>query len=109
MKPREIWDVLSEVHYLGYDFRMEVNGSQVSINCTYKEPDVQSGSMETQNGRPWAIDPSWGAQQIVQTALKAILTSLEHRCREHFTWRGRAIYQPHFDLETLWTAAPERV
>ena len=39
--------------------------------------------------------------EIVQTALKCILTSAEHRVREHFKYRGSRVYGPHFDVEAL--------
>ena len=46
--------------------------------------------------------------ELVQTALKCVLTSLEHEAREHFTYRGAAIFGPHFDVEALVRIADRR-
>lgn len=39
--------------------------------------------------------------ELVQTALKAVLTAVEHEVREQFLYRGRAIFNPHCDVEEL--------
>ena len=39
--------------------------------------------------------------EVVQTALKCVLTSVEHEARESFTYRGRAIFGPHLDVDVL--------
>ena len=45
----------------------------------------------------------------VQTALLAVLTAVEHEARERFTYKGQAVFGPHFDVEALaQLAADER-
>jgi hypothetical protein len=39
--------------------------------------------------------------EIVQTAFKAVMTSQEHIAREFFTYRGKQVFGPHFDVEKL--------
>jgi hypothetical protein len=39
--------------------------------------------------------------EIVSTAFKCVLTSAEHRCREHFSYKGERIYGPHYDVDAL--------
>jgi hypothetical protein len=39
--------------------------------------------------------------EIVQTALKCVLTSAEHRVRESFTYGGKRCYGPHFHVNAL--------
>lgn len=52
-------------------------------------------------GRKWFVSKHSEPNEVCQTALKAVLTSLEHEAREHFTVDGKAIYAPHFDLDFL--------
>nr|WP_315206420.1 hypothetical protein [uncultured Albidiferax sp.] len=39
--------------------------------------------------------------EVVQTALKCVLTSLEHEARENFKYKGAPIFGPHFDVDDL--------
>ncbi len=49
-------------------------------------------------GRKWHIDRSATRAEVVRTALKAALTWQEHEAREQFTYRGKRIHGPHFDI-----------
>jgi hypothetical protein len=55
----------------------------------------------------WTFPAGQTNGQIVQTCFKAILTSLEHRAREHFLWKNKPIMQPHLDIDKLWSLIPE--
>jgi hypothetical protein len=49
-------------------------------------------------GRKWHIDKSATRAEVVRTALKAALSWQEHEARELFTYRGKRIHGPHFDI-----------
>lgn len=51
--------------------------------------------------RKWIISAYATKSEVVQTLLKAILTAIEHEAREQFTYKDRAIFGPHFDIEAL--------
>lgn len=93
-------ELLADVTFPGYRFRVvTVHGAALQVE--YDEPDVESGVPAVQRGRKWYIS-SWATQgEVAQTALKAVLTSHEHRVREHFAWRGARVFGPHFDLDPL--------
>lgn len=61
-----------------------------------------------QNGRKWYVSPHATESEVVQTALKAVLTAAEHELREAFTYHGAALYSPHFDVHALIDAARSR-
>jgi hypothetical protein len=65
-----------------------------ALDAATKEPALQSG-------RKWPLSPHMTKSEIVQTALKAVLTALEHEAREDFTYRGKPIFGPHFDVDFL--------
>jgi hypothetical protein len=98
--------IVSEVQFPGYSFAVEALGDHIYVQVYYNEPDVMSGVVEEQRGRKWLLPPGQTVGQIVQTCFKAILTSLEHRAREHFLWRGKPVLQPHLDLEKVWESLP---
>ena len=98
--------IVDEVKFPGYSFAVESLGDHVYVQVYYNEPDVMSGVVEEQRGRKWLLPPGQVVGQIVQTCFKAILTSLEHRAREHFLWRGKPVLEPHLDLEKVWESLP---
>lgn len=64
--------------------------------------DSSSGRLVPWTGRKWRLSIHMTDSEIVQTALKAVLTAEEHEVREHFLYRGRAIFGPHIDVDRLW-------
>lgn len=61
----------------------------------------QTSNPTETHGRKWRISPFSCPSEIVQTALQAVITWHEHEARESFTYKGRAIFAPHFDVEAL--------
>lgn len=86
--------VIDDINMPGYQFILEPVGDLFSIQVSYVEPDVMSGVPEEQRGRRWVFPAGQTRGQISQTAFKAIMTSLEHRAREQFLYRGRPVLNP---------------
>lgn len=78
-----------------------VMGDGFYVQLRYLEPDIETGDMEDQHSRKWYVSSHSVKSEVVQTVLKATLTSAEHMVREHFTFKGERIYGPHFDVDTL--------
>lgn len=94
--------ILRDVKYPGYQFVLyQGEHGELSLRAWYKEPDITTGRVETQWTRYWPIDASWNKGQLVQTAFKCVLTSHEHRAREHFTYQGERVFGPHLALDGL--------
>ncbi len=94
------------------DTQCEINGMPWRITCgymgdgfyvqlRYDEPDIETGVMEEQHARKWYLSSFSCKSEVVQTILKACLTSAEHMIREHFIYRGARIYGPHFSVDKL--------
>jgi hypothetical protein len=71
--------------------------------CTFHAEPVEDAFMlqianAEYTGRKWHIDKSATRAEVVRTALKAALTWQEHEARELFTYRGKRIHGPHFDI-----------
>jgi hypothetical protein len=61
-----------------------------------------------QRGRRWLIERSATRSEVVQTALKAVLTWEEHEAREQFRYRGQPVLGPHLDVDALAALARDR-
>jgi len=61
-----------------------------------------------QTSRKWRLSTYMTKSELVQTALKAVLTAEEHEARETFHYKGEAIFGPHFDIEELVRIAQEK-
>jgi hypothetical protein len=59
------------------------------------------------SGRKWKLSFHMTRSEIVQTALKAVLTAVEHEVREQFLYRGKPIFGPHLDVDRLWDIAED--
>lgn len=71
------------------------------LQLRYIEPDIATGAIEEQHGRKWYVSSHSCKSEIVRTVLKACLTSAEHMIREHFKYRGCAIFAPHWDVDEM--------
>jgi hypothetical protein len=100
-------EIIDDCTFPGYEFMLSTIGDQFVLRLMYYEPDVYSGEDEPQFTRPWLVSPYATTSEAVQTVFKAILTSMEHRARENFHWRGKPVLMPHLDIEKLWQMLPD--
>ena len=56
-------------------------------------------------GRKWLLSYHMTRSEVVQTALKAVLTAQEHEVREGFRYKGLPVYSPHIDVNHLYGLA----
>jgi hypothetical protein len=115
MTPDEMREVLSHVSVP--DFRYEVFNNAATkqqdmesrpevvrdfyLQGRYMEADIVTGDETDQHTRKWRLSEHMTPSELVQTAFKCYLTSMEHRAREHFKYRGKRIFGPHFDVDAL--------
>ena len=93
--------ILSEVEYPGY--RFQVGGvDRAWLQAVFAERCAVTGALTEQFTRKWYISAQATRSEVVQTALKCVLTALEHEAREHFKYRGRPIFGPHFNVDALF-------
>lgn len=102
-------EVVSMCSHPDYEFVVLVDGrGAIYLQGGYMEPDVETGILERQLTRRWFLSPEMTRSEIVQTVLKCVLTSLEHRAREWFRYSGHAVFGPHFDVDALWQLCEEK-
>ena len=96
--------ILSLVQFPGHTFRVagDFTDGTAYLQALFMAPcNVRGGDFYPQATRKWLLSRHMTQSELVQTAFKFVLTSLEHEAREQFTYRGAAIFGPHFDVEQL--------
>jgi hypothetical protein len=101
MKQLEMLDILSDVRFMDYVFVLGQDESRLFLQGVFTEPDIVTGKAEQQQTRKWFVSQHMTKSEFVQTVFKMCITSMEHRTREHFRYKGSAVYSPHFDVEAL--------
>jgi len=79
----------------------EDSRGSIYLHAEYYEPDSDHGGLEKQRTRRWFLSPYMTRSELVQTVFKCVMTSMEHRAREWFCYKGRQIFGPHFDVDEL--------
>lgn len=99
---REMFDVLALIEYKDWEFGIRMDGSRkyLQVRCRAGACNV-TGKPWPWSGRKWLLSRHMTRSELVQTALKAVLTAEEHEAREKFLYRGQPIFDPHFDVERL--------
>ena len=105
----------TEVQYKDWKFVVNhrdvfVQGSwdvDLRLRAEWLAPDAATGQMEKQQSRWWPLSKHMVKTEIVQTALKCAFVAEEHEIRETFKYKGRAAYNSHIDIETLWQWAED--
>jgi hypothetical protein len=92
---KDIEAVLFDIRYKDWTFEV----GQMDEGYFLKVRFTADGA--EQYGRKWYLSPFMVKGEIVQTALKAVMTAEEHETRERFTYKSLAIFGPHFDVERL--------
>ena len=94
--------LLQHVQFKNYEFiTYESTYDGFMLHARYIEPCVYTGQPAVQLTRRWILKPTMTDSEIVSTAFKCCLTSMEHRTRETFKYKGARIFGPHFDIEDL--------
>lgn len=97
----EVKEIIDQVSFKDRLFKVLKKGDGFLIQMQYIEADVRTGKMARQHTRKWYVSPWATESEIVQTALKCVLTSQEHIGREHFRYMGEKLYGPHMNVRDL--------
>jgi hypothetical protein len=92
----------------GFNFDVIQTGDCQYLVAAWLEPCIATGKPALQKSRKWLLSSHMTRSEIVQTCFKLALTAVEHRTRESFTYRGRRIFGPHFDVDALHQLCTDR-
>jgi len=97
----EIQRVLRLVHFPLYVFHVAQAGDRFWLQATFFSECAETSEVKRQHTRKWYISHEATRSEVVQTAFKCVLTSVEHEAREAFRYRGMPIFGPHYDCDLL--------
>lgn len=98
-------EILAEVEYRDWVLHVEEDAPIPYLQVRFVAPDVDDWEPSWQHGRKWWLSSYMTKSELVQTALKAVLTAEEHEARERFLYQGRRIFGPHINVDVLWEAS----
>ena len=101
---KSIQDLIGDVKFNDWNFQVNTNPDgtpYVQIKFLAPGSFTNSDKLELQSCRKWQLSYHMCDEEIISTAYKAMLAAVEHEAREQFTWRGQAIYRPHYDIYAL--------
>lgn len=94
--------VVDRVTFPNYRFGVSLAGDALYLQITCTDVCNVTGAPMTWKSGKWLLSEHMLDSEVVQKCLKAVLTAVEHEAREQFKYRGRSIFDPHFDVERLW-------
>ena len=104
----DLVDLTKAVKFQDYYFRVTERGDHYVVHAEYPEIDISTGMPSTQTTRKWFVSRFVSKSEFVQTLFKLCLTSMEHRTREDFKYKGKRVFGPHFDVDALHKICEER-
>jgi hypothetical protein len=101
MNKEQLAEILADIKYEDYQFEIVVKEELLFVQGRYVEADIMTNDPTDQHTRKYYISEHMIVSEVVQTIMLLIKTSMEHRLREHFLYKGQRIYGPHFDVDEL--------
>ena len=95
----EVKAIVEGVQFMDRTFRVLPKGDGYLLQLQYMEADIHTGKEELQSSRKWYISPYATESEIVETAFACVQRSMLHVIGEHFLYKGRRVYSPHFLIE----------
>jgi hypothetical protein len=98
----DLQEILINVTYKdGWSFLLSEKGDSFLLQVVFNSINVVTGEKEEQKCRKWFISRHSCKNEVVNTALKAILAAEEHEARENFKYKGQRIFDPHVDYDKV--------
>lgn len=96
----DIEKILKDVQFQDRKFLLLDKDDGFLVQMSYMEADVENpdaGPVE-QKTRKWYVSPYMTETEIVETCWAMVQRSMMHIAGEHFKYRGKRVYSPHFDI-----------
>lgn len=97
----DFWKILDAVRFPGYQFDLVHLGSHYALQIICDGTCNITGADLSWRSRKWLLSQHMTDGEVVQTAFKAVMTTMEHEARENFKYKGHAVFDPHYDIDKL--------
>jgi len=88
-----------------FALKMDTDAQRPYLQLVFESPCAFTGEPQEQRCRKWPLSWHMCDSEVVNTGLGAVLSALEHEAREHFSFNGRRIFNPHRSAKLLWETA----
>lgn len=93
--------IKDHVKYLDWRFVVTTEGDNHFVHINADGVDSDTGKPCNWNSRKWRLSLHMVPTEIVSTCFMATRSAVEHEMRENFRYKGKSIFGPHIDIETL--------
>lgn len=97
----EVREIVSQVQFMDRTLHVEERDGGFHLQVQYLELDIDqpdNPEPQLQKARKWYVSAFSTETEIVETAFAACRRSMDHVLKEHFMYKGRRVYSPHFDV-----------
>jgi hypothetical protein len=88
-----------------WEFHVKEKNGVMFFQIQFVAADNATGVLERQYCRKWQLTQWMTTTELVRTIYKAIIAAEIHEASELFLYRGKAIFNPHMDVDALVVAA----
>lgn len=93
---------INELEFNDWTFSLKYKNEVPYLQISFIAPCNRTGVIQLQSCRKWMLSYHMTDDEVLTTALRAVLTAVEHEAREQFKWKGEPIYRPHMDPHALY-------
>lgn len=96
-----------EAEYQGTPFQIFTgeHEGRLWVQVGTERPDTYTSKVELGVGGKAYVSGHATDDEIVKKIFGLCMAYTEHETREGFKWKGRRIFNPHLDLNALWSVA----
>lgn len=99
MKHEQLLAILNDIKILDRLFIATPSSGGWHLQVTYNEADIDTGKIEQQYSRKWFVADDATESDVVDTAFACVMRSYDHVVQEHFTYKGKRVFSPHYTIE----------
>lgn len=98
----DITDVVARCQFNNWRWRLKKQEDHVTLQVEAPDGTCNvTGEPWAWRGRKWRLSYHMTDTEIVQTCWLAVKTAMEHEMWEEFTYKGKTIFGPHWDVDFL--------
>ncbi|MHB8407775.1 MAG: hypothetical protein ACYDHY_06630 [Acidiferrobacterales bacterium] len=101
--------VFEDIQVEPYLFRIQQKGDGFLLQAMAHTKDSRSDKVDIQSGRKWYVSSHACRAEVVRTCYMAIEAFMKHELQENFLYKGKRIFNPHWDPDALAEVEKENV
>lgn len=96
----EVKDILDDIEYKDWEKEIIPVDSNITL-FRWQWYENEGPEQGLQKARLWVIEHRQPHSDIVRSALASVLMAEEHEARERIRYRGKKVFNPHYNVDRL--------